>query len=77
MLKGCSITVPDISTPLTAPYNCQKCHEVHLCKVYHLDLDGEGTTIVSPEVWMNLQRITTEFFMENEVKKPPTIFFRL
>lgn len=53
---------------------CGTCGVVHPCKVMHLNLDAEGTAIVSVPGWENLQRqpLNAGFTLANEVPNPPT-----
>lgn len=71
-LHSCLVLVPDLSRSLRKPYQCPTCNTVHACKTYHLNLDSDGTVIVSPEIWERLKRIQNhDFSLENEVRKPP------
>lgn len=53
---------------------CGICKVVHPCKVIHLNLDAEGTDIVSEGVWAQLQRVPNwgGFRVVNTVENPPT-----
>lgn len=45
----------------------------HLSKTYHIQLDADGTTIVSQGVWSGLQRCAQNpFEAVNAVSAPPT-----
>lgn len=76
------MTLVDGSRPLREPVACvglvvvrgerRPCLRTHTQKTYHLNLDEVGATIVSPEVWGYLQRITgNPFRVTNEVARPP------
>jgi len=57
---------------LRAPILCQKCQMVHVNKTVHLDLDSEGTVIVSPETLTLLKQAGMPgLTVENEVTAPP------
>lgn len=69
--------VRDVSRPIRpSPHNptCRMCGRVHECKTYHLQLDAEGTAIVSTTVWARLQAMPDHGGFEpvNVVAKPPT-----
>jgi hypothetical protein len=67
------LTIVDGSRPYSAVFECSLCHRSHEFKTYHIDLDGEGAAIVSPEVWSYVQRIPEHGFeLTNEVQKPPS-----
>jgi hypothetical protein len=53
---------------------CGRCRVVHPCKVVHVDLDAEGTAIVSESVWAQFQRVPNwaGFRVVNTVSNPPT-----
>lgn len=71
-LHSCLVLVPDLSRSLRRPYQCPTCNTVHTCKTYHLNLDSDGTVIVSPEIWERLKGIQDhDFSLENEVPNPP------
>ena len=71
---NCVYTLMDGNRPYTQPVECGQCHLTHNFKTYHINLDGEGFAIVSPEVWDYLQRIPAQpFTLMNEVEKPPPI----
>lgn len=45
----------------------------HFCKAYHIQLEADGTTIVSQTVWAGLQRCANQpFEPANPVSTPPT-----
>ena len=56
------------------PLVCNRCHEIHIQKTYHLDLDDTGCAIVSPVVLERLKEVgLAGFQILNEVKSPPPI----
>jgi hypothetical protein len=64
--------------PLQAPMLCMRCSRTHDFKTYHIDLDDQGTAIVSETVWGKLQEIPNQpFSLVNTVAKPPTIVLDL
>lgn len=67
------LPVPLLHKPFPVAHECHVCHTWHPCKVLHLDLDGEGAVIVSPEIWGDLQRTTNRggFTVDGEIAKPP------
>lgn len=66
------LTIVDQGQPYTAPYECPTCHLIHVFKTYHVELDDEGTAIVSFEVWEKVQRIPAHGFqIVSTVEKPP------
>jgi len=72
--RSATYTLIDGSRPYQEPLSCVRCGRIHPFKTYHLDLDGEGFTIVSPEVWARLGRIAgNPFTLANEVAKPPPL----
>ena len=73
------VLVVDTGRIYPTPYLCPLCKRVEETKRWHLDLDGEGTRIVSSTV---LERMTllglvaatgAPFTFENVVEKPPTL----
>lgn len=67
--------VRDVTRPLRPPHTvCTTCGVAHECKTYHLQLDAEGTVIVSTTVWDRLHRLYDHggFEQVNVVRKPPT-----
>jgi hypothetical protein len=72
-LRGVRLTVEVPNRRYTAPMACSSCNAFHERKTYHLDLDGEGAVIVSPEVWGQLQKVPgLELRFSNPVAKPPS-----
>jgi hypothetical protein len=66
--------VRDVTRPLPPPWSaCGTCGVAHGCKTYHLQLDGDGTVIVSTTIWANLQRLHDRggFEQVNVVATPP------
>ena len=54
------------------PYLCPKCGTSHVYKSYHLDLDDQGTVIVSVGVFNALRELGLPgLTILNEVAKPP------
>jgi len=74
----CVFTLVAGDRPYRTPYECGQCHRTHTHKTYHINLDGEGAAIVSPEIWDFLQKIPGQpFSLSNEVKKPPPQILRM
>ncbi|HEY6058520.1 MAG TPA: hypothetical protein VIV06_10835 [Candidatus Limnocylindrales bacterium] len=48
------LSVEDRRRPYKAPVRCPTCRRTHPVKTYHLTFDGEGYTIVSPQVHVRL-----------------------
>jgi hypothetical protein len=66
------LTIVDRSRPYTVPLACDVCGVTHLWKTYHIELDDEGSAIVSPEAWAMIERIPAHgFSFTNEVRHPP------
>ncbi len=83
-LKSVMLVIRDQSRPLKQtngkplPQNfvidpCRTCGTPHDVKTYHLDLDGEGTIIVSTTVYEKLQALADHggFEFVNRVVNPP------
>jgi hypothetical protein len=53
---------------------CRLCGHPHQCKTYHLQLDGEGTVIVSTTIWAHMRKLFDHggFEQVNVVRQPPT-----
>ena len=47
----------DRETPYAAPYACAECGTTHTHKTYHIDLDHEGSALVSPQIAAVLERL--------------------
>lgn len=66
-----------ILTDETRPYKavllCAQCGVGHNHKTYHLDLDGDGITILSREIVERLSFMHIDFKILNVVRKPPKI----
>jgi hypothetical protein len=78
-LKGVMLVVRDQSRPIPHRQGyvfpkCATCGYPHDVKTYHLQLDSEGTIIVSLEIYRNLQRLVDHagFDFANHVSNPPT-----
>lgn len=72
-LRGVRLTVEVPHRRLKAPMACSSCNAFHDFKTYHLDLDGEGAVIVSPEVWGQLQQVPgNPLRFANPVPRPPS-----
>jgi len=70
--RGVPIAVVHPTKLLKNPVLCRRCQTVHVNKTIHLDLDGEGTTIVSPEALKLLREAGMPgLSIENEVGAPP------
>ena len=75
--------VRDLARPFPPPANgrrledvqpkCSICAVQHFHKTYHLQLDGDGTVIVSPGIWAQLQTMVDAAGFEyvNHVEDPP------
>lgn len=62
----------DNRRPYRVPYACLECGTTHECKTYHLELDDEGTVIVSKEIADRLLTLNGgEFEFANVVENPP------
>jgi hypothetical protein len=59
--------------PHPANPTCRLCAQPHTCKTYHLQLDAEGTVMVSTTIWDNMQRLYDRGGFEpvNVVAEPP------
>jgi hypothetical protein len=71
------VTVEDPRRKYGTPYACPYCKTVHVNKTYHLELDDEGTRIVSPKILERLREIgavgqnRSPFIIESGIKEPP------
>jgi hypothetical protein len=68
--------VRDRSRPLPPnPHRpvCRLCGHPHQCKTYHLQLDAEGTIIVSTTIWAHMRKLFDHggFEAVNIVVEPP------
>lgn len=72
-VRSKTLTLVDGTRPYPIPYECPMCHRVHQFKTYHLQLDGVGATIVSPEIVDRLKRLpgTGGFRIAEEIARPP------
>lgn len=59
--------------PYRIPFLCPQCGVAHPNKMYHLELDAQGITIVSREVVDRLREGGIQFEVLNVVRKPPKI----
>lgn len=58
--------------PYRLPLVCFTCKKAHLVKTYHVAVDHEGFTIVSPQVWRLMRdHNAAGFSVANEVSAPP------
>jgi len=78
-LKGVLLVVRDQKRPIPNPHNyklpiCSSCMVPHDVKTYHLQLDDEGTIIVSKTVYERLSALDDRagFETSNTVNSPPT-----
>lgn len=71
-LRGQTLVLVHPTKRYRVPYLCPRCNEVHERKTVHLDLDGEGTVIVSPGVFEELREMGLPGLrVMNEVRRPP------
>lgn len=75
-VAGRLFVIRDVTRPiLPHPANpvCRICGRPHECKTYHLQLDAEGTVMVSTIVWENMSKLFDHGGFEpvNVVAKPP------
>jgi len=79
-LKSVMLVVRDVSRPILKPHSsyrfpvCGICGYPHEHKTYHLQLDSEGTLIVSQKVYDRIMALGDQAGFEkvNMVKDPPT-----
>lgn len=65
-------TFKHMNRPYRFPLVCMVCRASHLVKTYHVQVDSNGFTIVSPEIWEMMKRHDTSGFqVANEVASPP------
>lgn len=75
--RNVMFTMVDGSRVYSKPLPCLVCGRIHTHKTYHLELDGEGTVIVSQEVLVRMKAIHAidapgaPFRYLSEVQKPP------
>ncbi len=55
--KSGTLTIEHRGRPYKLPFKCPMCKKEHVVKTYHLHFDGEGLTIVSPEVYDRLKEL--------------------
>ena len=70
--------IRDVSRPISpSPHNptCRICGRPHECKTYHLQLDADGTIMVSTTIWANMLKMYDHggFEQVNVVADPPDI----
>jgi hypothetical protein len=72
-LANKTLTLVDGNRPYPVPWECPVCHQVHLFKTYHLQLDDVASTIVSLEIVERLKQLvdTGGFIIGEEIAKPP------
>ena len=67
--------IRDISRPFipNPDHPCGVCGTPHDCKTYHLQLDTDGTVLVSTTIWERLQRLYDHggFRLVNHTPDPP------
>lgn len=60
--------------PYKSPFNCPLCQKTHTNKTYHIKLDSDGESTVSPEVFARLQELGMGGFVDKGADhNPPTI----
>lgn len=70
--RHCTITIEHPYRILSKPHLCPTCNVRHKRKTYHLNLDGEASTVVSPTVFEALKQCgLPNLAVESEVAKPP------
>ena len=74
-VAGRLFIVRDVTRPFVVDPSqiCHHCGRPHECKTYHLQLDGEGTVMVSTRIWERLRGLFDcgGFEKVNVVSKPP------
>jgi hypothetical protein len=75
-VAGRMFLIRDVSRPIPVhPYSpvCRICHIQHECKTYHLQLDADGTVMVSTTIWENMLKLFDHggFEQVNVVAEPP------
>jgi hypothetical protein len=72
-LRNCTWVVPTRRKYKKGPYQCPTCNKEHEFKTYHLNLDDQGTCIVSEQIFKNLKRLSLpDLSIANEVNDPPS-----
>lgn len=69
-------TVPLVWIPIPGGYDCPTCQVKHMVKTTHLQLDSDGTVIVSQGVYENLKKAGLDVFELTRigtVLNPPTL----
>lgn len=71
--------IRDVSRPTIATVLCRTCGVVHDVKTYHLQLEADGTVMVSTTIWDRLQRLYDHggFELVNVVPDPPDVHLSL
>ncbi len=71
---NCLVTVPIPHRPFRTAYLCPTCNKAHAVKTYHLNLDDQGSVIVSTTIYERLKEVgLAGFELVNEVRDPPPI----
>lgn len=71
-LRNCTWVVPT-RRKLKVPYECPTCNQTHEHKMYHFNLDDQGTFILSIPGFEKLKKMSLpELSIVNEVKDPPS-----
>jgi len=71
-LRGLQSVVRDQCQGRALPLVCFTCKKAHAVKTYHVVVDHEGFTIVSPQVWRLMRdHNAAGFSVANEVATPP------
>jgi hypothetical protein len=72
-IRGRPYVVTHPTRRLRQPMFCGRCNTVHTMKTYHLDLDGEGSVVVSETVFQRLREAGMPGLEAlNHVANPPT-----
>lgn len=74
-VAGRLFIIRDVSRPIPQPNTnvCRVCGHPHECKTYHLQLDADGTVMVSTTVWEHMRKLFDHGGFEevNVVSEPP------
>jgi hypothetical protein len=72
-LKNCTIVIIHPTRKYKIPYLCPTCNKQHERKAIHLNLDDQGSVIVSAGVFKHLQESgLPDLSVANEVNNPPS-----
>ena len=72
-LRSCTIVVIHPTRRYKVPYQCPTCNKIHERKAIHLNLDTQGSVIVSAGVFKRLQESgMPSLTVANEVQNPPS-----